>query len=125
MKRTRVMNTCNMSNQAQQLIGKNLRRACEQGDTNYYTHVTLARPFGRWIIDRKNWTSFFDEYEDLIVNPSGNGTCCIAEKPQAWSMVVCDIDHSSEDASMHKLYDEDEVFLVAGMYVPRGYEGMF
>ena len=74
-----------------------------------YTHVSLINPKGKFFIDRKNKDLFFNKY----CNDYKNKNYGIAERPEHYIPVLCDIDlKSNTDTSLYDSHFYEKIIKI-------------
>ena len=82
-------------------------------DSGWYTHVSLQKPMGKWLIKGRNAFVGFYSINHKIAE---NELISIAEIPPPYSQMVVDIDKSVDGTVPKELYTNDELLEVVEVY---------
>ncbi len=82
-------------------------------DNGFYTHVTMNKPMGKWIVEgRKGLVAFYNINPKIIEDE----LISIAEVPPPYSQMVVDVDKSVDGTVPKELYTNDELLEVVEVY---------
>ena len=72
-------------------------------DGVYYTHVSMINPRGKYQLNRDSFEEFWKLYNEALIKEGDNFIMGLAEKPQNYIPVLCDIDIKKMDEDMDYL----------------------
>lgn len=82
-------------------------------DNGFYTHVTMNKPMGRWLVKgRDAFVRFMDLNHKIIEDE----LISIAEVAPPYSQMVVDVDKSVDGTVLQELWDNDELLKVVEVY---------
>ena len=89
----------------------------------YYTHVSMVKPKGKYQINRDSNEEFWEIYNEGLMTDGDNFIIGLAEKPQNYMPVLCDIDIKKMEEEMkfievknNKIYTEKNLKDVVEIY---------
>lgn len=102
-------------------ISKFLKKLYVEGV--YYTHVSMIKPKGKYQINRDSNEEFWETYNEGLMTDGDNFIIGLAEKPQNYMPVLCDIDIKKTEEEMKfievknsKIYTEKNLKDVVEIY---------
>ena len=69
----------------------------------YYTHVSMVNPKGKYQINRELIEKFWELYNDTLVRDGDKFIIGLAEKPQNYIPILCDIDIKKTEEEMENI----------------------
>ena len=69
----------------------------------YYTHVSMVNPKGKYQLNRDTFEEFWKLYNEALVKDGDNFIIGLAEKPQNYMPVLCDIDIKKTEEEMETI----------------------
>ena len=72
-------------------------------DGVYYTHVSMVNPRGKYQLNRDSFEEFWKLYNEAVFTDKENFIIGLAEKPQNYIPVLCDIDIKKTEEDMDYL----------------------
>ena len=102
-------------------ISKFLKKLYVEGV--YYTHVSMINPKGKYQLNRDSNEEFWELYNQSLITEGNNFIIGLAEKPQNYMPVLCDIDIKKTEEEMeylevnnNKMYTEKNLHMVIEIY---------